>query len=190
MNRLWHTRGLLALMCLVMIVWPISACSQARAVPKTAPQGAQAAQAVRYQSFELPGPVPAAFELPEDWGFWGNGGWLSPDAGKTLGGLRLTFLKPGQDAGRLLYNEDSVLIDKSTVTLQGVEWSRYRVHAFLKMASTGELVSEGFELIYAIPVENNGIMAGVFVRAANPDQLNQLEPVVQHMATSLKFKSD
>jgi hypothetical protein len=140
-----------------------------------------------YRNFTIPGPESASFELPEGWDFWGNGGWLSPDNGHTLAGLRMTWTKPGQDARRLLFNEDAVILEQSSLTINQTEMTRYKVITYLTNAATRQRVVDGYELIYAFPGNKPNVIAGVFVRAASLKELDPLEPIVEHMAASVKW---
>jgi hypothetical protein len=140
-------------------------------------------QTVTYRSFSLPEGI--SFELPDSWDFWGNAGYLSPDNGKTLAGIRRTWMDEGMDAERLLYNEDATLLEKSAQNVDGKEVNRYLVEVTLTSASTGEVIMHSYEMIYAIPDEESSIMYGVVFSSPELGGLEDLVPSAEHMIATL-----
>ncbi len=175
---------LILLFCLALL----TGCTSADAATAGEAGQPQPETAAAYKSITIPGPVTANLELPEGWDFYGNAGWLSPDNGQTLAGLRLTFISPDKDAKRLLFNEDAVILEQSDITIGDLAVTRYKVESYMTIAATGERNLEGYELIYAFPAKDPELMAGVFVRAATLEALEQAEPVVEHMASSLTWE--
>lgn len=141
-------------------------------------------QTVTYRLFSLPEGI--SFELPANWDFWANAGYLSPDNGKTLAGIRRTWMDEGMDAERLLYNEDADLLEKSAQDVDGKELNRYLVEVTLTSASTGDVISHTYEMIYAIPDEANGIMYGAVITSPDRQELETLVPIVEHMAATIQ----
>jgi hypothetical protein len=179
---------LIRLLTILTALFLVSACSPAQVVPAIKPSPLSTnipVEAPSYKVFKVHSPVPASFELPVEWDFWGNAGWLSPDDGQTCAGLRMTLIKPGQDARRLLFNEDAIILDQNRIKHSQIEVNRYKIGTYFTNAATGERVLDGYELIYAFPANDPEQMAGVFVRASTLEELDSLEPIVEHMADSL-----
>ena len=153
--------------------------------PKTQIQTAE--DSVAYKEFSLPYPEGISFELPEDWEFWANAGYLSPDDGRTYAGVRLAWIQEGQDAEAHLYNEGSVLHDKTTVMVGDRETHRYIVEVTLTNAITQEVISHTYEMIYAFPAPDGEMMTGVIFSAASKQELEPLVPIAEHMVQSLKW---
>ena len=109
------------------------------------------ADEVVYQVVSLPEPDGIRFEVPDDWSFWGNAGYLSNDGGSTLAGIRMSWVKEGQDAAEYLYNEGSTVHEKINKKVANLETTRYIVETSLTNASTGEEIWHAYEMIYAFP---------------------------------------
>lgn len=144
---------------------------------------------IAYNEFTLPFPEDISFELPEDWKFWANAGYLSPDDGRTYAGVRLVWIKEGQDAEAHLYNEGSIVHDKTTVMVGDLETHRYIVEVTLTNAITKEVISHTYEMIYAFPAPDGEMMAGVVFSAPTEQELEPLVPVAEHMVESLSWGS-
>lgn len=142
---------------------------------------------VSYKEFTLPFPEEVSFELPDNWDFWGNAGYLSPDGGNTYAGIRVAWIEEGRNAEEALYNEDSVVHDRSTVMVGDLETHRTIVEATLLSASTGEVVSHTYEMIYAFPGPTDDMMAGVVFSAPSREDLEPLVPIAEHMIESLQW---
>ena len=142
-----------------------------------------------YKEFTLPFPEDISFELPDDWDFWANAGYLSPDNGRTYAGVRLAWIEEGRDAEEALYNEGSTVHEKKTVMIGDLETHRYIVEVTLTSASTKEVFSHTYEMIYAFPAPNGEIMAGVIFSATTREELEPLIPIAEHMVQSLKWGS-
>jgi len=190
-----HHLPSLFLPILTMVVL-LAACSPLTSLPTLIPTGIAPASVeptqastsdVSYQTFALPAPEPVSFELPAGWDFWGNGGGLSPDDGRTLAGLRLVWVESDQEAGHRLFNEDSVLLDQTNLTVANVEMQRYTVEVYRTLAATGERSVQGYELVYALSGPSPDQIAGVFVSAPTREELSALAPTAEHMAASLMW---
>jgi hypothetical protein len=144
---------------------------------------------ILYKEFTLPSPEKISFELPEGWDFWANAGYLSPDDGKTFAGVRLVWIEEGKDVETALYNEGSTVHEKTTVTVGDLETHRYIVEVTLTSASTGEVFSHTYEMIYAFPDPTGQMMAGVVFSAPTAEELEPLTPIAEHMVESLKWGS-
>ena len=140
-----------------------------------------------YKEFTLPFPEEISFELPDDWDFWANAGYLSPDEGKTYAGVRMAWIEEGHDAEQALYNEGSKVHEKTTVTVGDLETHRYIVEVVLKNASTNEVFSHKYEMIYAFPAPDNDMVAGVIFSAPTREELEPLVPIAEHMVASLRW---
>lgn len=140
-----------------------------------------------YKVFTLPFPEEVSFELPEDWDFWANAGYLSPDEGKTYAGVRMAWMEEGHNAEEALYNEGSTVHEKTTVKVGNLETHRYIVEVTLTSASTGEVISHTYEMIYAFPAPNGEMMAGVVFSAPTRQELELWVPTAEHMVTSLRW---
>jgi hypothetical protein len=167
-----HVAAMLMAICIAL-----SAC---------APAPTQA-EAIVYKEFTLPFPEEISFELPEDWEFWGNAGYLSPDDGKVYAGVRLAWIEEGRDSESLLYNEGSIVHDKKTVRVGDLQTHRYIVEVTLTSASTGEVISHTYEMIYAFPAPDGETVAGIIFSAPTKEELEPLVPVAEHMVESLKW---
>ena len=146
-----------------------------------------APDALSDREFTLPSPEEITFELPESWAFWGNAGYLSPDDGKTYAGVRLAWIDANNDPEEALYNEGSIVHEKATAMVGELETNRYIVEVTLTNASTGEVFSHTYEMIYAFPAPNGEMMAGVIFSAQTKEELETLVPVAEHMVESLKW---
>ena len=147
------------------------------------------ATAVSYKDFTLPSPEEISFQLPEEWAFWGNAGYLSPDDGKTYAGVRLAWIEAGKDSEELLYNEGSTVHEKTTVMIGDLETHRYVVEVTLTNASTGKVFSHTYEMIYAFPSPDGEMMAGVIFSVPTKEELELWVPVAEHMVESLRWGS-
>lgn len=139
-----------------------------------------------YREFTLPGESPVTFELPEDWDFWGNGGWLSPNNGEVMAGFRQVF---GTDdaAAKRLYNEGSNVLEDTTVSIGGQDYRRFTVEVTLTSASTGEVISHTYEMIYVVPTPTPDVLGGVFISAQSVEQLGEYVEVAEHMVQTLRW---
>lgn len=144
---------------------------------------------VLYKEFTLPFPEDISFELPDDWDFWANAGYLSPDDGRTYAGVRLAWIEEGRDAESALYNEGSTVHEKTTVMIGDLETHRYIVEVTLTSASTNEVISHTHEMIYAFPAPNGEMMAGVVFSAPTREDLEPMVSIAEHMVQSLKWGS-
>lgn len=171
------------LMLVLGISSVLSACGTAQF------QIAMTPDTVPYKEFTLPFPEEISFELPEDWDFWANAGYLSPDDGKIYAGVRLAWIEEGRDAEESLYNEGSTVHEKTTVMIGDLETHRYIVEVTLTNASTNEVFSHSYEMIYAFPAPNGEMMAGVIFSAPTKDELEPLVPIAEHMVESLRWGS-
>ena len=184
-----NTKNISLLRCLSILVAAVllflSACTSS--VEPGDAQIESASGDVPYQEFTLPFPEEVTFELPEGWEFWGNAGYLSPDDGRIYAGFRQAWIEEGKDAEAALYNEGSVVHEITTVMVGGLETHRMIVEVTLTSASTGEVISHTYEMIYAFPAPNGEMMAGVIFSAPTRDELEQLVPVAEHMVESLKW---
>lgn len=142
---------------------------------------------IAYKEFTLPFPEDITFELPEGWEFWGNAGYLSPDDGRTYAGIRLAWIEEGRNAEELLYNEGSIVHEKTDVTLGTLETHRYIVEVTLTNAVTGKVFSHTYEMIYAFPTPNGEMVAGVIFSAPTEEDLEPLVPLAEHMVESLEW---
>ncbi|MGD8405640.1 MAG: hypothetical protein PVJ21_18420 [Anaerolineales bacterium] len=142
---------------------------------------------ITYKEITLPAMEDISFELPEDWESWANAGYLSPDDGKTYAGVRLVWIKEGQDAEALLYNEGSILHDKTTVMVGSLETHRYIVEVTLTNTITQEIISHTYEMIYSFPSPDGELMTGVVFSAEFKHELESLVPIAEHMVQSLKW---
>jgi hypothetical protein len=160
-----------------------SACgtTSATALPPT--------ETVTYKEFTLPFPEDISFELPDNWDSWANAGYLSPDDGKTYAGVRLVWIEEGRDAEEALYNEGSTVHEKTTVMIGDLETHRYIVEVTLTSASTNEVISHTYEMIYAFPAPNGEMMAGVVFSAPSREELEPLVPIAEHMVQTLTWGS-
>lgn len=145
--------------------------------------------AVSYKEFSLPFPEDISFELPEDWDFWANAGYLSPDDGNIYAGVRMAWIEEGRDAETALYNEGSTVHEKTTVMVGDLETHRYIVEVTLTSAVTDEVISHTFEMIYAFPAPDGELMAGVIFSAPTREELEPLVPIAEHMVESLRWGS-
>jgi hypothetical protein len=168
---------------LVVLCMVLSACSTPPTQIETNPD------TVLYKEFTLPFPEDISFELPDDWDFWANAGYLSSDDGKTYAGVRLAWIEEGRDAEADLYNEGSIVHEKTTVMVGDLETHRYIVEVTLTSASTNEVISHTYEMIYAFPAPNGEMMAGVIFSAPTREELEPLVPIAEHMVQSIKWGS-
>ncbi len=177
---------------LVLVVMSLSACSVMASLdlPESEIPINTAKNSIAYKEFSLPSPEEISFELPEDWSFWANAGYLSPDEGKTYAGVRLAWIKEGQDAEALLYNEGSIVHEKDTVMVGDLETHRYIVEVTLMNAITKEIISHTYEMIYAFPALNGEMMTGVIFSAPTREELEPLVPIAEHMVQSLRWGND
>ena len=177
---------------LVLVVMGLSACSAMASLdlPESNTPIKTNETNILYKEFALPSPENILFELPEDWSFWANAGYLSPDEGKTYAGVRLAWIKEGQDAETLLYNEGSIVHEKETVMVGDLETHRYIVEVTLTNAITKEVISHTYEMIYAFPAPNGEMMTGVAFSAPTREELEPLVPIAEHMIQSLRWGSD
>lgn len=181
-NMIWlHLTSMLVLAASLVL----SACTSTLTRSDTQIQAAP--ESLSYREFTLPSPEEITFELPEGWDFWANAGYLSPDDGKTYAGVRLAWIDADHDAEEALYNEGSIVHEKSTVMVGDLETHRYIVEVTLTNASTGEVFSHTYEMIYAFPAPNGEMMAGVIFSAQSREELEPLVPVAEHMVESLKW---
>lgn len=176
-----HFKSMLVLVLAIVL----GACTPNLA--QTSPRRKLSADTTAYKTFTLPSPEEISFELPASWDFWGNAGYLSPDEGKTYAGVRLAWIEEGRDAEVLLYNEGSIVHEKATVMVGDLETHRYIVEVTLTSASTGEVFSHTYEMIYAFPAPNGEMIAGVVLSARSREELEQMAPVAEHMVESLKW---
>lgn len=144
---------------------------------------------IAYEEFTLPSPEGISFELPKGWEFWGNAGYLSPDDGKTYAGVRLAWIEAGRDTEAALYNEGSIVHEKTTVTVGNLETHRYIVEVTLTSASTGKVFSHTYEMIHAFPDPSGEMMVGVIFSASTREELEPWVPIAEHMVESLKWDS-
>jgi len=142
-----------------------------------------------YETFSLPEPDGISFELPEDWAFWANAGYLSPDDGNTLAGIRASWIQEGVDSEAYLFNEDSIVHEVSEQMVGGLAARRYIVESTLTSAATGEVIWHAYEMIYAFPHPDGEMMIGVVLSAQTMDELPALVPVAEHMLSSIKWAS-
>lgn len=177
---------------LVLVVMSLSACSVMASLdlPESEIPINTAKNSIAYKEISLPSPEEISFELPEDWSFWANAGYLSPDEGKTYAGVRLAWIKEGQDAEALLYNEGSIVHEKDTVMVGDLETHRYIVEVTLMNAITKEIISHTYEMIYAFPAPNGEMMTGVIFSAPTREELEPLVPIAEHMVQSLRWGND
>jgi hypothetical protein len=145
---------------------------------------------VSYKEFTLPFPENISFELPDNWDFWGNAGYLSPDDGKTYAGIRLVWIEEGRNVEEALYNEGSIVHERTTVMVGELETHRTIVEVTLISASTGEVISHTYEMIYAFPAPNGEMMAGAVFSASTREELEPLVPIAEHMVSSLQWGSE
>jgi hypothetical protein len=178
---------LLALLTGCAPVAPAAPETAAPAVPAT--EQPETAVQETYQEITYPGSENVVFELPEGWKFWGNAGYLSPDEGKTLAGIRMGFLQEGKDSARMLYNEDAKLIDRATVVIDGKEVDRHLVSVTLRNASTGVVFSHTYEMLYCFPAPDGQMLAGIVFSAQSEDEVKALAPVAEHMIRSLQWSN-
>jgi hypothetical protein len=162
----------------------LSAC----AVNEVAAAGKQAEIEGNYQTVTLPDPNGIQFELPEEWAFWGNAGYLSPDDGTTLAGIRLAWIQEGVASEKYLYNEDSIVHENSAQNVAGIDTRRMIVESTLKKAESEEVIWHAYELIYAFPSPDNTMMIGAIVSAPTKEDLVPLEGVAEHMVASLTWQ--
>ncbi len=144
---------------------------------------------VTYERFSLPEPDGISFELPEEWAFWANAGYLSPDDGNTLAGIRVSWIQDGVDSEAYLFNEDSIVHEVSEQMVGGLAVRRYIVESTLTSATTGEVIWHAYEMIYAFPHPDGEMMIGVVLSAQTMDELPALVPVAEHMLSSIKWAS-
>jgi hypothetical protein len=144
---------------------------------------------VAYQVVSLPEPDGVRFELPDDWSFWGNAGYLSNDGGSTLAGIRMSWIKQGQDAAKYLYNEGSTVHEKTIKQVGHLETTRFIVETSLTNASTGEEIWHAYEMIYAFPAPGGEKMIGATVSAPSMEALYTLVPVAEHMVSTITFSA-
>jgi hypothetical protein len=170
----------------------LSACSAMASLdlPESETPIKTAKSTIAYKEFTIPSPEEISFELPEDWSFWANAGYLSPDEGKTYAGVRLAWIKEGQDAETALYNEGSIVHEKETVMVDDLETHRYIVEVTLTNAITEEVISHTYEMIYAFPAPNGEMMTGVAFSAPTREELEPLVPIAEHMVQSLRWGND
>lgn len=175
---------------LVLLGMVFSACSGlgAKAFETDSQPQAGSIDAVFYREFTLPGALAVRFELPEGWDWWGNGGNLSPNDGKTLAGVAFVWIKEGQDAESLLYNEGATVLDKMDVKIGELETHRYVVEEVFKNAATGEIFDRRFRMIYAFPSPEGDMMVGIFVSDTSAEELEALSAVAEHMVSSLQWE--
>jgi phosphate/sulfate permease len=166
----------------------ISACSLPVA-PDTNldTSGTEENATIVYKEFSIPDPERISFELPEGWDFWANAGYLSPDDGQTLAGVRFSWITEGRDAEALLYNEGSIIHEKTTIMVGELETHRYTIEVTLTSAATGEIIWHAYELIYAFPTPQGDMMAGVAFSAKTIEELEPLIPIAEHMVSSIKW---
>lgn len=190
MNDKFSGNRLFSMILLLIFGMMFSACSGLSAAASEAgslpPQNSP--ETIVYKEFALPGPVAVRFELPEDWDWWGNGGSLSPNDGKTLAGVTAAWIKPGQDAETLLYNEGASVLEKTDVKVGEVETHRYIVEETFTNAATGEVFDRKFRMIYAFPSPKGDMIVGVFVADTSVEELEALSSVAEHMLISLKWE--
>lgn len=148
-----------------------------------------AVEPVTYERFSLPEPDGISFELPEEWAFWANAGYLSPDDGNTLAGIRASWIQDGIDSEAYLFNEDSIVHEVSEQMVGGLAARRYIVESTLTSAATGEVIWHAYEMIYAFPHPDGKMMIGVVLSAQTMDELPALKPVAEHMLSSIKWAS-
>ncbi|HEY3472956.1 MAG TPA: hypothetical protein VGK56_00015 [Anaerolineales bacterium] len=185
--RLLHSIAMLALVISIVL----SACSTPAASSSPPKQAEIEAtpDAMSYKEFSLPFPEDISFQLPEEWDFWGNAGYLSPDDDKTYAGVRLAWIEEGRNAEELLYNEGSTVHEKTNVMIGDLETHRYIVEVILTSASTGEVISHTYEMIYAFPAPDGKMVAGVAFSAPTREELEPLVPIAEHMVESLRWNS-
>jgi hypothetical protein len=176
-ERKLKTISLIQYVPLMLLCMVLSACS----APSTQ------IEAVTYKEFTLPHPENISFELPDDWDFWANAGYLSPDDGRTYAGLRLAWIEEGRDAETLLYNEGSTVHEKTTVMVGDLETHRYIVEVILRSAATDEVILHTYEMIYAFPDPNGEMMAGVIFSAPTREEVESLTSIAEHMVASLRW---
>lgn len=172
-------------MLVLLIAIFLSACTTALGSEETRIE--ETSESISYKEFTLPSPEEITFQLPEGWDFWGNAGYLSPDDGKTYAGVRLAWIEDGRNAEEALYNEGSVVHEKTTVMVSDLETHRYLVEVTLTNASTGKVFSHTYEMIYAFPDPSGEMMAGVIFSASSKAELEPLVPVAEHMVESLEW---
>jgi hypothetical protein len=177
------------LMLVLVLLMGLSACTTRASLSLPASEADNKAvdNAVAYKEFTLPEPEGLSFELPDNWDFWANAGYLSPDDGETYAGVRLAWITEGQDAEALLYNEGSILHDKTTVMVGELETHRYIVEVTLTNAITKEVISHTYEMIYAFPAPGGEMMTGVIFSAPSQQELEPLISIAEHMVESLKW---
>lgn len=179
-------------MLVLVVVMSLSACSATASLDLLESETPIKSDenSITYKEFALPSPEEIFFELPEDWSFWANAGYLSPDEGKTYAGVRLAWIKEGQDAEALLFNEGSIVHEIDIVMVGDLETHRYIVEVTLTNAITKEVISHTFEMIYAFPAPNGEMMTGVAFSAPTREELEPLVPIAEHMIQSLRWGND
>ena len=184
-----NTKNILFFCMVVMLVLAFSAGLAACSTPQlqAGTQLEATPDTTVYKEFTLPFPEDVSFELPDDWDFWANAGYLSPDEGKTYAGVRMAWIEEGHDAEQALYNEGSKVHEKTTVMVGDLETHRYIVEVILKNASTNEIFSHTYEMIYAFPAPNGEMVAGVIFSAPTREELEPLVPIAEHMVASLRW---
>jgi len=186
------TRKIFFSMILLLLLGIVfSACSglSAKASETDSQPQAGGSESDFYQEFSMPGALAVRFELPEGWDWWGNGGNLSPNDGKTLAGVAFVWINEGQDAESLLYNEGATVLDKVDVKIGELETHRYVVEEVFKNAATGEVFDRRFRMIYAFPSPEGDMMVGVFVSDTSAEELEALSAVAEHMVSSLQWEN-
>ncbi len=128
----------------------------------------------------LPGPEEITFELPIDWEFVGNAGYLSPDGGETLLGVRQAWMKEGSDAPQLLLSPEDEQTGSSALKAGAVEVSRIDYTAYLPKSDGSDKKFQGYARIYAFPSPDGLQMIGMMVRAETEATLEPLEAIALH----------
>ncbi len=151
-----------------------------------APVSAGAPEQAEMQKVTLLGPEEVTFEIPADWAFYGNAGYLSPDQGRTLLGVQQAWAEAGRDAAQLLLPPDSELTGSTSLQSGSREVTRYDLKVY--RTKDGEKAFVGYERMYAFPSPDGAQMIGLLIRTEKERELDALEAVALHAVETFSMK--
>ncbi len=145
-----------------------------------APASVRAPETPEMKAVTLPGSEEIAFELPSDWEFVGNAGYLSPDGGKTLLSVHQAWMEEGRDAAQLLLSPEDEQTGANALKAGAVDVSRIDYTAYQSKPDDSEKKFLAYARIYAFPSADGAQMIGMLVRAETEAALEPLEAIALH----------
>ncbi len=153
-----------------------------------APASAGTPETPEMKAVTLPGPEEIAFELPSDWEFVGNAGYLSPDGGKTLLGVHQAWMEEGRNVAQMLLTPEDEQTGSNALRAGAVDVSRIDYTAYQSKPDGSPKKFLAFARMYAFPSADGAQMIGMLVRAETEPALEPLEAIALHAIETFSMK--